>query len=140
MTMFINNGWVHNDKVKIMAKKQKKGNNIMLLKTSKKQAIFCYKKDKERLLKHIKRLIPLLRDYKENKPDYLAYVYDEELGDYIKNDKLVYLNIMLEDLNNRLRVVGLKEIDDVYNAKDDDNIIDYLDYLIERDLSWVTKK
>ena len=107
----------------------------MLLKTSKKQAISCYKKDKERLIKHIKRLIPLLRDYKENKSEYVAYVYDEELGDYIKNSKLVYLNIMLEDLNSRLRAVGYKKIDDVYNAKDDDNIIDYLEYLIERDLS-----
>lgn len=104
----------------------------MLLCTSKERAIFCYQKDLERLKRHLERLIPLVKDYKENKEDYTPYIYDIREEEYVENRKLTTLHIGLEHLNFNLRCCGFKEIDNIYRAKDYEDIIDYLEYLLER--------
>lgn len=106
----------------------------MLLHTSKERAIFCYKKDKERLNRCIKYLIPLIKDYQENKTNYTEYIYDREINDYIRNPKLDELNFWLKEFDFKFSVVGYKKkIANIYKAKDYDDIIDYLEYLLERD-------
>lgn len=104
----------------------------MLLCTSKERAIFCYQKDLERLKRHIKRLIPTIKDYKENKDNYKEYIYDIREDEYVENGKLYSLNADLKQLNFMLGCCGYEKIDSVCMAKDYDDIIDYLEYLLER--------
>ncbi len=104
----------------------------MLLHSNKERAIFCYQKDVERLKGHVRRLIPLIRDYKVNKEEYKDYIYDVRVDEYVENEKLSSLNSNLRHLNFMLRCCGYAEIENVCTAKDYDDIIDYLEFLLER--------
>lgn len=104
----------------------------MLLCNNKERAIYCYKKDKERLKKHITRLLILEKDYLQNKDKYNKYVYDDKSGEYIINSNYELLQLNFEELNFRLSVCGYEKIDNIYEIKDDKQIIDYLEYLLER--------
>lgn len=104
----------------------------MLLHTNKERAIYCYHKDVERLKRHVQRLIDDIKDYKENKDDYKEYVYDIRDDEYVKNSKFECLNIDLRELNGKLRACGYKEIENVCSIKDADDVIDYLEFLLER--------
>lgn len=106
---------------------------MLLCSNSKERAIFCYKKDKERLHKHIKRLLIAEKDYLQNKDKYKEYIYDAENGDYIKNDYYEWLLLDFEKLNELLGVCGYEKLDSIHKAKDNRQIIDYLEFLLERD-------
>ena len=106
---------------------------MLLCSNSKERAIFCYKKDKERLHKHIKRLLETEKDYLKNKDKYKKYVYNEEVGDYIKNDYYEWLQLDFKRLNFLLDVCGYEKLENIYQMKDNEQIIDYLEYLLERD-------
>lgn len=106
---------------------------MLLCSKDKKRAIFCYKKDKERLHKHIKKLLITEKDYLQNKDKYKRYIYDEEIGNYIENNYYEWLQSDFERLNFLLGVCGYEKLENICKIKDNEQIIDYLEYLLERD-------
>ena len=95
--------------------------------------IYCFRKDKERLKKHLKRLIILVKDYQENKEKYKMYIYDNDYNDYVDNDNYTYLVSELERLNCLLELCDYQLIDNIYDKKEKKEFIDYLVYLKDRD-------